>query len=142
MRLWGLVILITAALNAPGQSITGTWQVVKESTCLGDDLDAPSETEAELKNRMATHSGQTPKVIQFNSDNTGEQNWKSVGKKKASVKEKFLYKTTDGELYLLDKNSRLITDSYQIRLLTADSCVLVNKSRPCERMELVRVNQP
>jgi hypothetical protein len=100
------------------------------------------ETEEELSGQMKTLSGPTPKTIQFNTDNSGEQNWKSVGKKKPVVKEKFLYKVADDVLYLLDKKSRLITDTYLIQVLTADSMVLVNKSRSCEQMELVRVKQP
>jgi hypothetical protein len=142
MKLTGCIVLIVAALNGFCQSITGTWQVMTESTCLGNELEPPAETEQELVNQMATLSGQTPKIVQFNSDNSGEQNWKSAGKKKTAVKEKFLYKVADDVLYLLDKKSRLITDTYLIQLLTADSLVLVNKSRSCERMELVRVRQP
>ncbi len=139
MRWWGLAMLMAAALNGFGQSITGTWQVMKESTCLGNELESPTETEEELANRMAALSGQTPKVMQFNADNSGEQNWKSVGKKKAAVKEKFLYKVAEDVLYLLDKKSRLITETYLVQVLTADNLVLVNKSRPCERMELARI---
>lgn len=142
MRLWGLAMLMAAALNGLGQSITGTWQVIKESTCLGNELDTPTEAEEELAARMETLSGQTPKVLQFNPNNSGEQNWKMVGKKKATAKEKFLYKVADDVLYLLDKKSRLITDTYLVQVITEESLVLVNKSRPCERMELVRVKQP
>lgn len=141
MRLSGLIILLLAALNGYSQSIMGTWQVMKESNCLGNELESPTETEEELTNQMAALSGQTPKVMRFNPDNSGEQNWKAVGKRKTAVREKFLYKMADDVLYILDKKSKLITDTYLIHVLTAESLVLVNKSRSCERMELVRVKQ-
>lgn len=141
MRLAGLLMMVVVAAGSYGQLVVGTWQAIKESSCLENELEPPTETEEELSQQMATRSGATPKVIQFNSDNTGEHNWKSVGKKKAAVREKFLYKVADDALYLLDKKSRLIIDTYIIQVLTAESLVLVNKSRPCERMELVRVNQ-
>lgn len=142
MRLSGLIILLLAALNGYSQSLTGTWQVMKESTCLGNELEPPTETEEELTNQMAALSDQTPKVLRFYPDNSGEQNWKSVGKRKTAAREKFLYKMADDVLYILDKKSKLITDAYLIQVLTADNLVLVNKSRSCERMELVRVKQP
>jgi hypothetical protein len=139
MRLMNLFLMLAIVTGGYGQSVSGTWQVVKESTCLGNEMGAPDETEQELAAEMKTLSGPTPKTIQFNTDNSGEQNWKSVGKKKPVVKEKFLYKVADDVLYLLDKKSKLITDTYLIQALTTDSLVLVNTSRFCERIELVRV---
>jgi hypothetical protein len=142
MRLMNLFLILAVVTGGYCQSVVGTWQVVKESTCLSNEMGPSDETEEELSGQMKTLSGPTPKTIQFNTDNSGEQNWKSVGKKKPVVKEKFLYKVADDVLYLLDKKSRLITDTYLIQVLTADSMVLVNKSRSCEQMELVRVKQP
>ncbi len=137
-----LVIIIATllAIQGHGQSLIGKWQVVKESHCLGDESEPASETEEELTEKMASLSGVTPKILQFNADNSGEQNWKSVEKKKSGVKEKFLYKVDDDTLYLLDKKSRLITDTYLIQLRSQHSLILINKSRTCERMELVRTN--
>lgn len=142
MRVVGLLMMVVVAAGCYGQSVVGYWQVAKESTCLGNEMAPSSETEEELSQQMAALAGPVPKVIQFNTDNTGEHNWKSIGKKKAAVREKFLYKVADDVVYLLDKKSRLITDTYMIQVLTAESLVLVNKSRSCERMELVRVKQP
>ena len=142
MRLSGFIILLLAALSGYSQTIVGIWQVTKESTCLEIELGSSSEAEEELTNEMAALSGQTPKVLQFNSDNSGEQNWKSAGRKKSAVRDKFLYKVADYTLYLLDKKSKLITDTYLIEVLTENNLVLVNKSRSCEQIELVRVKQP
>ena len=144
MRLPAFVLLILTALPIIGQaqSIIGTWQVMKERNCLGRELEEPTKTEEELTERMTSLSGQIPKVITFNPDQSGKQNWKSVGKKKSAVREKFLYKVADDTLYFLDKKSRLIIDTYLIQALSADILILVNKSRSCERLELARVNQP
>jgi hypothetical protein len=72
------------------------------------------------------------------ADLTGEWNWKTVGKKKSAHKEKFIYRISDGIIYILDKRSRLITDTFFIELNTADSLIVFRKDRSCERYEMVR----
>jgi hypothetical protein len=121
-----------------GQNLTGVWQVTHESQCMDQELGTPSETEEELEEAMQSMSGRTPKVMILKADLTGEWNWKSVGKKKSAHKEKFIYRISDGIIYILDKRSRLITDTFFIELNTADSLVVFRKDRSCERYEMVR----
>jgi len=135
--LMSLFFLSVSCLSA--QSLQGTWQVVKQSNCMGNELGDPSETEEELLESMSSLSGNAPKTITFNTDGSGEENWRSRGKKKSSSKEKFLYRYTDEALYLLDKKSRLITDTFLVEELTTTSLKMFNKDRACERLELVRV---
>jgi len=136
-----LALLFVFALSGAGaQGITGTWQVVKDSQCMTDELGVSSETEEELLESMASMSGTTPKTIFFNTNGTGEENWRTRGKKKPSSKSQFLYRYSNGTIYFLDKKSRLITGTYIVEELTPTSLVFFNKDRSCERTELIRVN--
>lgn len=137
---WLMVFLLMLGAYVPfAQSLTGTWQVVKESNCLGEEFGEPSETEAELLESMSSLGTKTPKTIQFNADGTGEENWRTRKKKKPASREKFLYRHSDEMIYLLDKKSRLITDAFIVEELTSASLIMFNKDRNCERLELVRV---
>lgn len=138
MRGLVVAILILAVASAFAQSLSGTWQVVKESNCLGDEFSDPSETEEELVESMSTLAS-SPKMLLFNDDNSGEENVRSKGKRKASSKEKFLYRYNDGFIYFLDKKSRLITDTFIVEELTATSLIIFHKERTCERLELTRI---
>lgn len=132
-----LFVLSVSGLQA--QTLTGTWQVVKQSNCMGTELGAPSETEEELLESMSALAGNTPKTISFNTDGSGEENWRLRGRKKSVSKEKFLYRYTEDTIYLLDKKSRLITDTFLVEELTSTSLKMFNKDRSCERLEFVRV---
>jgi hypothetical protein len=126
------------AYTSWGQNLTGVWQVTHESQCMDQELGTPSETEEELEEAMQSMSGRAPKVMILKADLTGEWNWKTVGKKKSAYKEKFIYRISDGIIYILDKRSRLITDTFIIELNTADSLIVFRKDRSCERYEMVR----
>lgn len=133
-----LFLICFTAFTSWGQNLTGMWQVTHESQCMDEEIGPATETEEELVETMQSLSGNTPKVLTLNADFTGEWNWKTVGKKKSARKEKFLYRISDGYLYILDKKSRLITDTFIIELNTADSLVVFRKDRSCERYEMVR----
>lgn len=131
--------MLLISLSGYTQPITGTWQVSQQANCMSGELGEVSETEEELLGEMASRSGNTPKTFTFNSDGTGMENWRAYGKRKPSAKEKFLYRYSEGMLYLLDKKSRLITGTYIIEEITASSLVIINKDRMCERVEFVRI---
>lgn len=133
------VLVLLVSLCGYTQQITGTWQVSQQANCMSGKLGEVSETEEELLGEMASRSGNTPKTFTFNSEGTGTENWRTYGKRKPSAKEKFLYRYSEGMLYLLDKKSRLITGTYIIEEITASSLVIINKDRTCERVEFVRI---
>ncbi|MBX2964307.1 MAG: lipocalin family protein [Cyclobacteriaceae bacterium] len=138
MKSWITLILLNVAWAAGAQTLAGTWQIMKESKCMSTDFGEPSETEAELSEVMSSLSGGTPRTIIFNADGSGEENWRTKGKRKPASKEKFLYRYSEGTIYLLDKKSRLITDTFIVEELTTTTLVFFNKDRSCERYELVR----
>lgn len=137
----GLIIVLVLLNSLCGytQNITGTWQVSKQANCMSGELGETSETEEELLEEMASRSGSVPKTFIFSTDGTGMENWRTYGKRKPSSKEKFLYRYTDGVLYLLDKKSRLITGTYIVEEITSSSLIIINKDRSCERVEFVRI---
>ena len=129
--------LLVAGVHAQG--IVGTWQIMKQSNCMSDEMDELSDTEEELLEAMSSKSDHTPMTLKFNADGTGEENWKVVGRKKSAGREKFLYRRDDTLLYFLDKKSRLITDTFIVEELTPSTLVIFNKVRNCERAELIRI---
>lgn len=133
----GLTMLVVAT---QAQQLTGTWQVVKETNCQENELGEPTETEQEMLETMSALSGGLPKTVRFNEDATGEENWRTHGKRKPASKQKFLYRYTQGAIYFLDRKTRLITDTYIVESLTSAELIMFNKDRTCERVELVRVN--
>jgi hypothetical protein len=133
-----LLLTISPILLSHAQTLTGTWQVVKQTHCMEDQLGAPSETETELLEAMEGMAGAPPRVLILNADMTGEWNWKTSGKKKVAVKEKMLYRVSDGYLYILDKKSRLITDTFIIEMQTTESLSMFRKDRSCEHYDLIR----
>lgn len=139
-RILLVLMSIMVFSGASAQRISGTWQVAKDSQCLTDEIGTASETEEELLESMASMAGTVSKTIFFNTNGTGEENWRSRGKKKPSSKSQFLYRYSNGTLYFLDKKSRLITGIYIVEELTQSSLVIFNKERSCERTEFIRVN--
>ena len=131
--------LVMGLFGAYGQTLTGTWQVVKDSNCMGQEFEETSDVEDELLENMSSRAGATSKVFLFNTDGSGEKTWHSKGKKKGSSKEKFLFKENDGILYFLDKKSSLIVSTFLIEELTSTTLIMFNKDRSCERLELARV---
>jgi hypothetical protein len=139
MKKYMMMLMLLASLFGYAQPITGTWQVSQQANCMSGELGEVSETEAELLGEMASRSGNIPKTFTFNSDGTGTENWRTYGKRKPSAKEKFLYRYSEGMLYLLDKKSRLITGTYIVEEITPSALVIINKDRTCERVAFVRI---
>jgi hypothetical protein len=139
-RILLVLMSILVFSGAFAQPISGSWQVVKDSQCLTEEMGTVSEAEEELLESMASMAGTVPKTIFFNTNGTGEENWRSRGKKKPSSKSQFLYRYSNGTLYFLDKKSRLITGIYIVEEITQSSLIIFNKERSCERIEFLRVN--
>jgi hypothetical protein len=130
-------ILLTSYL-LPAQSIVGKWQLMKQSTCMEDELTA-DEAESELLDDMKSRSGSTTQVIQFKDNNTAEENTKIVNKRKAYNSKSMLYKFTGTNLHILDKKSQTIIDSFSVEQLTADSLIISNTERACETKVFVKI---
>ncbi|MCI0750562.1 MAG: hypothetical protein L0Y35_01875 [Flammeovirgaceae bacterium] len=137
-----ITFILLAGLSAQAQTLVGSWQVVKQSSCLEskvDDLSKKDEDMKELLSDFGTMSNRTQQVVMFNDNQTGQQSTKTVREKKATNTVNFLYKYDGSNIYFLDKKSRTITSTFTVEKLTYDSLIYSNSSRPCETKVLIRI---
>ena len=122
-----------------GQTIVGSWQLMKQSSCIDDKISVDDEGVKDVLNDMNSMSNQTPQVIQFKDNQTGEESTHILNKKKTSNAKNFLYKMDEGNLYILDKKSHTIAETYSIEVLKTDSLILSNATRACETKIFIRI---
>jgi hypothetical protein len=138
----GLVILSSLSLHAQ-QSILGTWQLVKETTCIENELKPEKDESMEnLVSDMKSRTAPSPRVVQFKEKLIGEESTRILNKKKSANGKNFLYKYTDETLLILDKKSQTITDSYSVDKISQDSLILSSASRPCETRIFLKIKEP
>ena len=125
--------LVCLHFTAPAQTgnIVGTWQLVKQSTCLDQ---AANGLEAETQSTVAP--GQ---VVTFKDNASGEESTPVLNSSRSSNSKKFLYKFNGDMLLILDKKSQTISDSYMVDKFSADSLIISNRSRPCETRIFVKI---
>ncbi len=132
----GLLMLSSVGYS---QSIVGTWQLMKQSNCMDEQLDSDEETDALLEDMAAMSNRDIPLTIEFKDNNTGAENLHTMGAKKQTKHKSFLYKFDGENLYILDKKSQTITDAYTVDKLSGDSLIYSNALRPCETKVFVRL---
>lgn len=137
-----LLFLLTVNLccvAGKAQTIVGSWQLMKQSNCVDDKVSVDDAGMQDVLNDMNSMSNPTPQVIQFKDNQTGEESTHILNSKKASNAKNFLYKLDDSNLYILDKKSHTIAETYTIEVLKSDSLILSNASRACETKIFVRL---
>lgn len=134
-----LLIFSALAMVCQAQSIVGRWQLVKESTCVEDELSPDDVETEELINDMKSLSGATPQVLEFKDNNTGHESTKIISRKKSYNSKGFLYRLDGEGLYFLDKKSRTIIEGFTVEKLESDSLIITNSSRVCETKIFVRI---
>jgi len=134
-----LTLLSTIFVQTRAQSLVGTWQLVRHTTCLEDEIGDEDEATSDLLDDIRSRESGTPSVIEFKSDNSGEESIRLLASKKPNKRNNFLYRYNEGKLYFLDKKSRLLVGSYDVDRLSADSLVFSDASRACETRIFVRV---
>ena len=133
-----IFILIPLSMVCRAQSIVGRWQLVKESTCVEDELSTDAESE-ELVNDMKSMSGASPQVLEFKDNNTGTESTKIISRKKTYNSKGFLYRYDGDGLYFLDKKSRTIIEGFTVEKIEGDSLIITNSTRVCETKIFVRI---
>lgn len=121
------------------QSLVGTWQLVNQTTCIGDELEEDDAETAALVEEMKSMSGGTSKVLRFKDNQNGEESIRLITTRKSAKVNSFMYKFDGDNLYLLDKKSRLLLGSYIVETVSSDSLIFSNKARPCETRVFVRI---
>lgn len=133
------VAIIGSSLYCHAQSIVGRWQLVKESTCVEDELgEADDDTQALVRD-MKAMSAAAPQIMELRDNNSGQESTKIISKKKSYNSKSFLYRYNESGLYFLDKRSRTIIEGFMVEKLEGDSLIISNASRVCETKVFVRV---
>ena len=135
--LFSTLSCLVIAANA--QSIVGSWQLVRQSNCVEEELTGVNAETEELVTDMKGMSGATPQVLILKEKDEGEENTKIITKKKAYNSKSFLYKFDGESLYFLDKKSRTIIETFTVEKLATDSLIISNTSRACETRIFVRI---
>jgi hypothetical protein len=137
-KLMLLLAIMGFALFSQAQSIVGRWQLVKQSTCVEDELGEVDADAQALVDDMKSMEGAAPQVLELRDNNTGQESTKIISKKK-SYGSKFLYRYNESGLYFLDKKSQTIIEGYTVEKLEGDSLIISNATRVCETKIFVRI---
>jgi hypothetical protein len=136
------LFLSLGAFYAGAQSLVGKWQLVKQTTCIEADLEAEEEdedTEALVDDMKSRGSAGSTYVVQFKDNKSGEESTQILFKRKDYNSKSFLYKFDGSTLYILDKRSQTISDTYTVEKLEGDSLILSNSSRACDTKVFVKI---
>jgi hypothetical protein len=133
-----LLALTGYTLYGQAQSIVGRWQLVKQSSCVDDEVATDDDTQS-LVDDMKSMSGAAPQVLEFRDNNTGQESTKIISKKKNYNSKSFMYRYNESGLYFLDKKSKTIIEGFMVEKLEADSLIISNASRVCETKIFVRI---
>lgn len=128
--------VVTTGLS---QSIVGTWQLVKQTTCMDDDTELSADGAEELLQDMKKMGGPTAQVLRLKDNNTGDESTKIISKKKSYNSNAFLYKFNGTSVYFLDKKSKTIIEGFTVEKLQADSLIISNSARACETKIFVKL---
>jgi hypothetical protein len=78
-------------------------------------------------------------VVQFKDNRSGEESTQILFKRTDSGSKSFLYKFDGSTLYILDKRSQTISETYAVEKLEGDSLILSNSTRACDTKVFVRI---
>ncbi len=120
------------------QSILGTWQMTKQTTCLTSEIKMTSGQDS-LLTEMQSRSGASAQIVKFKEKGAGEESVRILNKSKYADGRNFLYRFDGQSLHILDKKSRTLVESYTVDKIAADSLILSNASRPCETKIFIKI---
>ena len=107
------------------QSILGNWQLVKQTNCVGNTTAIPNE--------------KSIPVLRFKDSQNGDESTRILTTNKPSSSKNFLYKLDETTLYILDKRTQMLAESFTVDFLHADSLMLSNVAQPCDSKVFVRI---
>lgn len=143
IRIIMVVVMVSMVSSLSyAQSILGTWQLVKETSCMENGLKPEPDSVSSLIMEMKEISSATPQIIKFKEKGVGEENTRILNRRKSANSRNFLYKMNGEILLILDKKSQTISESYAVDKISRDSLVISNSSRPCDIKFLVKIKEP
>lgn len=138
--LFALLVALSAIFgHTKAQSLVGTWQLVRHTTCLEAEMGEEDAATDDLVEDIRSRDAGTASVIRFKDDNSGDETIRLLESRKSGKRNNFLYRYSEGRLYFLDKKSRLLVGSYDVDRLSADSLVFSDAKRACETRIFVRL---
>jgi hypothetical protein len=131
-----------APMIGKSQSLLGTWQLVKEISCLEAEMEADSNSNQDLVSEMKQLSSPAPQVVRFKAKGNAEESTRILQSRKSANSKNFLYKYTGASLLILDKKSQTLADSYTVDKLSSDSLIVSNSSKPCHTKIFLKIKDP
>jgi hypothetical protein len=133
--LFGFMIFSLSVVSE-AQSIVGKWQLARQSTCVEEELDDAND---ELTSEMKAMASPGRQILHLKDNNSAEESTKIINSRKSYNSKSLLYKYTGDALYILDKRSQTIIETFTIEQLSADSLIISNSARACETKVFVKI---
>ncbi len=137
----GFIVSTSFSVYSQTPPIVGSWQLVKQSSCLEEASGLQKDSLVNLRDDMHSRSVATAQVVRFKENLSGEESSRILNKKKSENAKKFFYKFNGEMLLILDKKSQTISDSYLVDKFTSDSLIISNASRPCETKVFIKITK-
>jgi hypothetical protein len=141
MKTFFTILLCVFTTTLFSQSLVGEWQLVKQSTCMEENMKPLADSTQRLVNDMKSRGGVTASTITFKDNQAGEESTRILNSRKNGYNKNFLYKFDGEMLMVLDKRSRTITDNYIVEKFSTDSLILANAARPCETKIFLKISK-
>lgn len=136
-----LGFIVPVHFTGSAQGIVGSWQLVKQSSCMDETAGLNEDSLSSLREDMHSRSGAHPQVVRFKKNSSGDESSRILNQRKSANAKKFLYKFNGDMLLILDKKSQTISDSYLVDKFSHDSLIVSNASRPCETKVFVKIKE-
>lgn len=133
----GLLILSLHGISA-AQSIVGKWQLSRQTTCMDEEVSDPDSDE--LVSEMKAMSSPARHVLHLKGNNTLEETTRIINSRKSYNAKNLLYKFSGNALYILDKRSKTIIESFTVEQLSTDTLILSNTARACETKVFIKID--
>lgn len=134
-----MIALGSLPFNTRAQSIVGSWQLVKQSNCMEENLTATNDSAQRMIEDMKDMGSASAQVVVFKEKMAGEESTRILTKKRTANNKNFLYRFDGETLMILDKKSQTISNSYMVDKFSADSLIISNSARPCETRIFLRL---
>lgn len=141
LKLLSVFTFSFVALQMQAQSILGTWQLTKQTTCLTSEIKM-TNAEDSLLTDMKSRSGASQQIVKFKEKGAGEESVRILNKSRFKDGKTFLYRFDGESLHILDKKSRTIIESYQVEKMGGDSLIVSSIARPCDTKIFLKIRDP
>ena len=133
-----ILSLLVFAMQSQQPQIVGKWQLIKQTSCIEGEIEM-DEDEQDLVNDMSSRGGPSAQVIQFKENNNATESTRIISKRKSYNSNAMQYKFDGKSLYILDKRSRTIVETFTVEKISSDSLIISNSARACDTKVFLKV---